>query len=191
MQDSSAGALVVVEDFQPITDRRALITAGSTLRDLHTLGECTYEFYSGGFLRLKELEVMISGRYLRLGNLHKGQLIYSDGWECPHQPFKSDNHFYYSFGAPKASIYRDALPFIVSGGDFLEVGKAFEHEGLVYFEANKTAESPDTWEIWVMNPESRYMERIALGANPAIYNGTLYFDRWNGNGGFDVVTRPV
>lgn len=190
MQDSSAGALAVVEDFQPISDNRALITAGSNLRDLHTLGECDYRF-DHERLVLTNLDVLRRGTYLRLGNVHDGQLIYSDGWQCPHQPFKSDKHFYYSYGAPKATIYRDGLPFIVPEMlFFVECGKAFEHDGYVYFEANKIPESPDTWEIWRLKGAD-FPEFVAMGANPAIYNGTLYFDRWNHRGGFDVVTRPL
>ncbi len=82
--------------------------------------------------------------------------------------------------------------FLESGRDgFVEYGKAFEHEGMVYFECNKKHESPWSWEIWKIDPVSMQSEFVTQGANPAIYGGILYFDRWNERGRFDVVTRPV
>src|SRR5262245_52546765 len=69
----------VIEDFVPISDNRALVTAGKHLRLLEFILEVSFEF--GDTLWVYDPEVLRRGRYLRLGHLFEGSLVFSDGWE--------------------------------------------------------------------------------------------------------------
>ena len=190
LKGSSSGELLVIEDFQPVSSTRALITGGCSFRDLHTLGECSYEFLDSGVLSLSDLSVVAYGTYLRLGNRYKGRIYYSDGWECPHQFFKSASSFYYAYGAPQASIYRDGMLLVPSGDDFAECGKPLEYRGSLYFEVRVDGK-PDDWQVWRMDLSNRAKEFVTVGANPAIYGGRLYFGRWDEERNYHVGTRPL
>jgi len=174
-----------------VSASRALITAGSNFRDLHTLGECSYRFVDPHSLELSDLVVLARGSYLRLGNVHNGDLYYSDGWQVPHQLFKSDSALYYTDGAPNGRIFRNEIELKLRVDLFVEVGKAVESGPWLYFEANRKHECPQGWEVWRADLNTWESEFVTMGANPAIFESTLFCDRWNRSGRFDVVTRPL
>jgi len=181
----------VVEDFVPYSDTRALISAGKGFRELNYILDVEYEFRDKLYLSDPWIEKL--GEYLRLGHWEEGswELIYSDGWEGPHQSFSHKGYHYYSNGAPHAKLYRDLDVLIDHWGEVEECGNPWVTDERIWFEArDKDNPAPEGWNIHYSDLEGGNITYFCPGANPCIYKDTLYYTIWNGTS-FDFVRRVV
>ena len=179
-----SGQYEVVEDFVPVSDTEALITAGPGLRDLSAIALVEWSI-EGECIVLSRPIVLRSGEYLRLGNLTKGGgLIYSEGWEGPHQPHLAGGRYYCTNDAPCGQIYRDGKLFIDYWDDTVEVTNPWVDEvgGHIYFEARDgSSMAPTDWNVWRCDMDGENKELVVHGANPCVFDGSLYFGVWNGH----------
>lgn len=174
----------VIEDFVPVTPTRALVSAGRTFRDLNFILEVSYRL--GARLEISEPSVLREGHYLRLGHRHGETLVYTDGWQGPHQAFHHRGSIYYSDDAPTARLYRDGAVLIDHWPGVSEVGNPWCDGGDLYFEARDAdVASPDGWHVYRADLDGRNVRRLVRGANPCVYDGFIYFGVWNGRA-FDI-----
>lgn len=174
-----------VEDFVPYSDDRALVTAGLSYRDLNFILDVRYGFT--GELVLDEPIILETGSYLRLGHWNGG-LVFSEGWEGPHQPFRHETGLYYSDDAPTARLYRDGEVLIDHWDGVPELGNPWVDESL-WFEARDNGKAPEGWSIYRADLDGGNIERVCEGANPCVYKGFLYYGLWNGRN-FDIGVHP-
>lgn len=174
-----------IEDFVPVTEERALVTAGPHLRKLSFILDVHYRF-GDGTLDLSDPAIVREGDYLRLGHLHDDEgLVYSEGWEGPHQPFRHDGSLYYSDDAPSARLYRDGKVLIDRWDGVAEVGNPWVDD-FIWFEARAEGdEAPWGWHLYRANLDGSNVTKLFVGANPCMFRETLYYGLWNGRG-FDI-----
>ena len=194
------------EDFVPISDTRALVTTGETLGRLDSIESAYWTLLADGRVKVeippKQAAVMARGGGLRLGGLFGGKLLYSDrergvvGAEVAsltaHQPFLHMGDVYYTDSWPLVLIYHGKHKIFLdhfkkpSIGRFpdvyLQVGNPhWTPTGIMYFEARKDPgpARPELWEVWKRLSDGT-LEKVCMGANPAYYNGRLFWGEWNG-----------
>jgi hypothetical protein len=171
----------VIEDFVPLTANRALITMGRSYRELNFIAEASYEFGA----MLGDFTIRKEGKYLRLGHERDGEVIYSEGWRGPHQPFQLNGNRYCSDGAPDAKLYRDGELLIDHWPGVAEVCNAWVDE-FIWFEArDEKVPAPDGWWICRADLKGGNIEMLFPGANPCMFDGNLYYGLWNGQA-FDL-----
>jgi hypothetical protein len=128
---------------------------------------------------------MREGTYLRLGHLYDGELIFSDGWKGPHQPFRYMESLYYSDDAPHARIYRDGELLIDHWPGVAEVCNPWV-DGYIWFEArDEDIAAPFGWYLYRADLDGKNIIRLFPGANPCLLGSTLYYGLWNGHS-FDI-----
>ena len=163
----------VVEDFVPISSTRILITAGQSYRELNFILETDWDL--GNPVEVKR------GRYLRLGHVFEGELIYSKGWQGKHQPFQHESGFYYSDDAPTARLYKDGEVLIDHWDGIAEVGNPWIDRDVIYFEARVShLPAPYGWDIYRADLDGKNIKRLLHGANPCMFEDFLYYGIWNG-----------
>jgi hypothetical protein len=180
----------VVEDFVPYSDTRALVSVGKNFRELNYILDVEYKFTDK--LYLGEPSVARVGKYIRLGHWNEwDQLIYSDGWEGPHQPFYHQGKHYYSDDAPNARLYCNREILIDHWGEVAELGNPWVTDERIWFEArDKSNPAPEGWNIHYSDLDGGNITYFCSGANPCIYKDTLYYGIWNGKS-FDIGRRSV
>lgn len=177
--------LCIIEDFVPISGERALVAAGRGYRELNFILNVAYRFTDK--LELSDPQILQTGTYLRLGHLHEGELIYSEGWEGVCQPFKHNGNSYHTADAPNGRLYRDGKILIDHWPGIAELGNAWVDE-FIWFEArDETIPAPFGWSLYRADLNGENIQRLFVGANPCMFNGTLYYGIWNGDG-FDIAT---
>lgn len=168
------------EDFYPITENLALVTTGDRL--LTEIRIVTHwEVDENGKVIIKNSYPFIKGNHLRLGNIYKGKLFYSDdGYfegEEKEQPFRFEGGLLYTFDT---RIYMNGKILIDHWDNYISVGNPTVDGDLVYFEANKNG-SQEGWDIWRFNLKTKEKELVKEhAANPNVLNGNLYYTKWNG-----------
>lgn len=195
------GPSAIVEDFVPISDTRALISAGPGFRNLVVIAEVDWRTTQltnvdnpykedGACIVLENPEIIRVGQYLRLGHYaNERALIYSDGFTGPHQPFLHRGHIYWTNDAPDGRIYRDGELFIDHWPGIVEVSNPWVTDEAIYFEArDEGIAAPEGWWIWRSDLTGQNKHRVSRGANPCVYDGTLYYGIWNGSC-FDIAAR--
>lgn len=164
-----------IEDFVPISKDRVLVTAGRNIRRLNFILEINWDLSDPVHLK--------SGKYLRLGHIYKEELIYSDGWKSFHQPFKHSSGLYETNGAPNGRIYKNRELFINHWGEMAEIGNPWIDDDLIFFEGReKNNLAPQGWWIYCADLNGKNIRKLIKGANPCIYNGKLYYGKWEKNG---------
>ncbi len=164
----------------PYSDGLALISAGPAYTSLTTIARVMYGF-DGKWLVLARPVPLATGKHLRLGHWYKKELVYSDGVEGPHQPFRTPRKKWYTDDAPNARIYCNGKRVPGING-FAEYGNPWVIEDWMWFEARQAGSpAPGGWENWKRDLRGMMGTiRVTKGANPAIWNRSLYFGRWNG-----------
>jgi hypothetical protein len=176
----------VIEDFVPYSDSRALVSAGKHYRALNFILDVGYIFDEG--LTLYEPIVRETGSWLRLGHYHNGMIVYSEGGSGPHQPFMFGTDCYYTDNAPHAKLYKNGRVLIDHWGDVAELGNAFVDDLGLIFEARRECQAaPSGWALYSADHDGKKVKYLCNGANPAIYNGTVYYGIWAGTQ-FDIAT---
>ena len=176
----------VIEDFVPYSDDRALVSAGTSYRDLRYIADVHYEFKDT--LNLSNPVILRTGTYLRLGHYHDGELIYSDGWRGPHQPFRHESGCYYTHDAPLARLYRDGELLIDRWPGVAELGNAWVDD-YIWFEArHEQLPAPWGWNLYRADLDGKNITHLFTGANPCMSGATLYYGIWNGST-FDIATK--
>lgn len=190
------------EDFVPISDVEALVTTGERLDRLDRIERRRYRLVGVYVQVANDGEVLVEGERLRLGGLFDGDLLYSDASGivgCPefgrtaHQPTKRGQVLYYTDGPLESvSIYRQGQEFIGAFGDMVQVGNPCWAEGRLYFEARSDPDParPDLWQICREPGRREQFEVLWPGANPAYWNGKLFWGEWNGRS-FDYRWREL
>lgn len=190
----------VVEDFVPYSDERALVSVGKNFRELNFILDVEYKFRDK--LYLNDIRVWKSGNYLRLGHQIEcpnrfalsgmlRELIYSDSWEEPHQPFYYQGKHYYSDDAPNARLYCDGKILINHWGEVEELGNPWIVDDRIWFEArDKSNPAPEGWNIHYADLDGGNITYFCPGANPCIYKDMLYYGIWNGTS-FNIARRSV
>lgn len=181
MTDANSGLSLAVEDFVPYSDERAVVTCGRHTRDLREIRDVRYEV-KPGVVELSDSKVIATGEYLRLGHMSPIGLVYSDGWEGPHQPHWANGVCWCTDDAPNGRVYCNGELAIDHFDSFVEVCNPWVSGPWVYFEANRWHESPGTWQIWRMEIASGLKGFVTEGANPSVFGNILWFERWLGNG---------
>ena len=167
----------VIEDFVPISKERVLVTAGPDLRRLRAIVETDWD--------LGNPKVLVWGCYLRLGHF-TDHLVYSEGWETPHQPFEHETGRYYTNDAPEGRLYKDEKLLIDHWFGVAEVGNPWISGDTLYFEARDSRiDDPTGWWIYSSTLEGKNIRKLIQGANPCVFEGNLYYGIWNGTG-FDI-----
>lgn len=175
-----------VEDFVPYSGDRALITAGPSLDKLKFLVDVTYTEK----LKIEPVTVLATGSYIRLGHMHEGKPVYSDG-RGPHQPFRYGNDIYWADGAPNARVYRNGILLINHLPGLSQIGKPWVHDDVIYFEGHPADKPvPWYWSVYRADLDGSNVERLCEGANPVIYDGVLYTSLWDGDR-FGIVKWPL
>ncbi len=175
----------MVEDFVPLSNERALISAGPGFRQLNYILDVAYCF--GTTLSFSDPKVLREGEYLRLGHYDDGELVSSEGWQGPHQPFRKDGRLYYSDGAPNAKLYRDGELLIDHWPGVAEVCNAWVDD-FIWFEArDESIPAPQGWSLYRADLDGQNIVRLFPGANPCLIGNTLYYGLWNGKS-FDIAT---
>ena len=175
----------VVEDFVPYSKSRALISIGPDLRTLCAIVDVSYKFDKT--LRLGDMEILRTGVYVRLGHLYHGNVIYSEGWEGLHQPFIHEGDIYYTDDAPNGKIFKNGKLFLDHWDGIAEISNPWIHEDQIWFEARyEWEEAPKGWSIYTADMQGKHIRLRCSGANPCIYEDTLYYGLWNGTS-FDIV----
>ena len=176
----------VIEDFVPYSETRALVSAGASYRDLRYILDVHYRF--GESLSLSDPVILKRGSYLRLGHFHNGELVYSDGWKGPHQPFQHKSGHYYTDDAPHARLYRDGKLLIDRWPGVAELGNAWVDE-YIWFEArHENLPAPWGWNLYRADLDGQNISHLFAGANPCMSGETLYYGIWNGES-FDIATK--
>jgi hypothetical protein len=176
----------LIEDFVPVSDNRALVTAGKDYRHLCFILYVSYRFTDR--LELSEPAIVHTGTYLRLGHLYGSDIIYSDGWKGPHQPFKHKTGYYYSDGAPAAKLYRDGKVLIDHWDGLAEVGNPWVDDHLWFEARHERQQAPQGWGIYRADLDGTNRKFLFVGANPCTYKDTLYYGLWNGEA-FDIAVK--
>ncbi len=177
----------VVEDFVPYSEDRALISIGPDYRTLCAIVDVSYKFDET--LHLGDMKILRTGEYLRLGHLYKGELFYSENWQGVHQPFIHEGNVYYTANAPNGKIYKNGKLLIDHWPGISELGNPWIHEDRIWFEARyEIAEAPAGWLLHHSNMDGEDIQYVCIGANPCIYEDTLYYGLWNGKT-FDIARR--
>ncbi len=175
----------VVEDFVPYTNERALITAGPGFRELKFVLDVSYRF--GEDLKFYDPQILRKGQYVRLGHYAGTSLVYSDGWQGPHQPFRHNGKLYHSDDAPHARLYCDGKVLIDHWPGVAEVCNPWVDE-FIFFEArDEDVEAPLGWNIYRADLDGRNIVKLFPGANPCLFGDKLYYGLWNGQC-FDIAT---
>lgn len=173
----------VIEDFVPYSETRALVTAGPNYRELIYIADVQYEFRQE--LHLSDSVVLLRGKYLRLGHFAGDELVCSDGWEGPHQPFRHASGYYYTDDAPNARLYRDGRVLIDHWPGVCELGNAWVDD-FIWFEArHEDMPAPAGWNLYRADLDGLNISHLFVGANPCMYGDSLYYGLWNGET-FDV-----
>lgn len=195
------GALVVgvrvFEDFVPVSGMQALVTTGDRLTELDQLELVQYRMI-GDRVEVSDVrgEILHTGKHLRLGGLcgsgEEERLVFSDKGRgvvgakvesvTAHQPFVYQGKVYYTDDWPDVRIYCDGKLFIDHFAGYVQVGNPHWGNGTLFFEArrNNDPKHPERWEVWKRQGEISTL--IGYGANPAYWNGWLYYGVWNGRG---------
>jgi len=176
MWTGSLSGLSAVEDFVPVGDESAIVTAGTDLCSLTHVLRVDYKFVTGQLV-LERPEVLHTGGYLRLGRqTEDGTIQFSDGRFVPHQPFEE----FYTDDAPNGRIYRDGEVFIDHFDEYVEVGNPWRSGRWLYFECRKALpQAPLNWELWKMNLDTMEKRFVIEGANPCVYKDRLHISVWN------------
>lgn len=174
-----------VEDFVPYSPTRALITAGPSLDRLKFLVDAEYT----DDIVVTPRDIVATGTYIRLGHMHEGVPVYSDG-RGPHQPFRYGADMYCADDAPTARIYRNGKLLIDHPPGVSQIGKPWVHNDVIYFEGHDADKPvPFHWNIYRADLDGSNVERLCEGANPVIYDNVLYTSVWLGR--FMIVRRCV
>lgn len=174
----------MIEDFVPYSNERALISAGPGFRNLSFIIDAAYSL--GPSIAFSDIKIVRRGKYLRLGH-YDGELVSSEGWDGPHQPFRKDGHLYYSDGAPNAKLYRDGELLIDHWPGVAEVCNAWVDD-FIWFEArDEDTPAPYGWHLHRADLDGTNIVRLFQGANPCVFGETIYYGLWNGQS-FDIAT---
>ena len=185
------------EDFVPISDTRALVTTGETLGRLDSIESAYWTLLPDGRVKVeippKQAAIMARGEGLRLGGLFGCRLLYSDrergvvgaqvASPTAHQPFLHMGDVYYTDSWPLVRIYHGKHKVFLDRFDgYVQVGNPhWAPGGVMYFEARQDADPkrPELWEVWKRLPDG-ILEKVCRGANPAYFDGRLFWGEWNG-----------
>lgn len=176
------------EDFVPVSERHALITTGRALNALDQIEMTEYTIDGDRVVLHGRRTILAAGKGLRLGGSFDGQLVYSCdlgvvGAQCrsptAHQPFVRNQSLYYTDDWPNVRIYRDGDVFLDHFSDMVQVANPCWGRDCLYFEArsNPHPERPDLWGVWKLNGKPEF---VCKGANPAYFDGKLFWGEWNG-----------
>jgi len=203
---------MMFEDFVPIDDGSvALITEGNSSTSLTMISKINFTIEGSTITLGDNIETIVTGSYLRLGNVVDNILYYSDGAPCrdskvmsvdlktkktneitsisgvPVQPFYStDGKFYYSDEAPTAKIFCNNDLYVDHYEDFVEVGNPFIDNDIMYYEARRADRpAPGGWELWKINMTTKQQVYICDGANPSIFENDIFYGKWIDNR-FDI-----
>lgn len=123
---------------------------------------------------------------MRLGHAHEGGVVYSEGWEGPHQPFQHGDDLYNTDDAPHGKIYKNAEVWLAPWQNYVEVGNPWVDGEWLYYEARRKNRSPPAgWEIWRCHLTTRDREFVIDGANPCVFDKKLYYGVWK-NARFEI-----
>ncbi len=192
------------EDFVPVSGMRALVTTGKTLNALTCIEEVAYALNAGKVVLDDAPTVPLAiGEHLRLGHrLTDDTLLYSDiasgicgmyaTSHTAHQPFYYRGELYYTDDLPNVRIYKEGQQILGHFDGYVQVGNPHWGGGAMFFEARKDPDPkrPDLWEVWKWGEWDGELEFVCMGANPAYFNGWLYWGVWNGCG-FDYERAKV
>jgi hypothetical protein len=182
----------IFEDFVPVSDDEALVTTGPALDALDRIERVQWHLRGDRVVIGQALNTLARGRYLRLGGLFDGELVYSEGHAGPHQPFVREGARYYTDDWPHVRIYRDGVVYLDHFRAMIQVANPCWGDGVMYFEARATDDpgAADAWEVWRLDPLCDEPTRVCRGANPAWWNGRLFVGEWNGRT-FDYRVHPL
>ncbi len=177
------------EDFVPLSETEALITSGKRITALTEIERTEYSVHDGRVKLGRHLCTLASGVHLRLGHLYGRRLIYSDGLNVfgapaptgAHQPFLHDGALYYTADWPLVRIYKDDQPYLGHFGDMIQVGNPHWAGDTMYFECRDDPSdvAVSAWQVW-RQKEGEAPEFVVRGANPAVFNGILFYGHWTG-----------
>jgi len=192
------------EDFVPVSSTRALITTGELLETLDRVEEVGYTVGADGRVHLnrERVHVLAHGKGARLGGRFNGVLVYSDvdlgvigaavESRTAHQPFvrQEDGAVYYTDSWPLTRIYRDGAVYLDHFDGYIQVANPCWAGGRLFFEARRDPhpERANLWEVWEWDGYTR--RRCWPGANPAFWDGRLFWGEWNG-ANFDYHSRHI
>lgn len=199
------GLLNVVEDFYPLSEEEAFVTTGEDFTRLRRICVVKYKVIEGKVvIDGSSAKAICEGEYLRLGNFYNDDLIFSDrerrgilpekykcGSDGAHQPFVDSDGTYYTDGDGKnKGVYFNGKLLIKLWGNIKELGNPFVHGDYVYFEAREDV-APRGWQIWKYNKTNGDKELVKdNGANPCIFDGKIFYGKWNGNF-FDIIVEDL
>lgn len=186
----SFGMFKRFEDFCPLDDETALIVCGKTYTELTKIVRVNYQIKKNKVF-LSSPTILLTGKYLRLGNIFNDQLTFSDDYSIYKanmndlsnrifvcmgiQPYTLESDIVYQ---KYYCIYLNNKKIITPLDDYIVIGRPTIHQDWIYYEARRKP-APQGWEIWRYNLKSRKKEMVLQsGANPYVYNGKLFYSSW-------------
>lgn len=186
----SFGMLKKFEDFCPLTDDTALIVCGTEYTHLTELTKVKYKI-KGNKVHLFSPTILLTGTYLRLGNVFDGKLMFSDEYSVYTTEIKNPTKrtyvcegiqpYLFELGAvyqKRGSIYLNHDVIIPPWDDYIVAGRPTVYNNWIYFEA-RIKPAPQGWEIWRYDLTSKKKEMVLnYGGNPYVYAGKMFYSHW-------------
>jgi len=187
------GLLQKFEDFCPIDDTNALIAHGVDYSHLTEILKVKYSIENDNSIHIESGIPLAKGKYMRLGNLLDGKLVFSDCYKIYTFDFQNNTKIEYGEGLQpygykdgivyqrNACIYNNDERIIIPHGEYEVVGRPTIYKNKIYYEA-RASPAPRGWEVWSYDMGTKEQIKIKEeGANPFVYDDKLFYSKWVGS----------